>query len=273
MDYLGWELERQRSALAALLLGGGKARDGETVRDGTRHSGAGMPEPDTGSGQQAPGAWEAVRKAGQIRDDGRSRAVKTPVSAWEAVLGGEALWALRQDDRERGGAGSAEAPVSAWETILCEEAGIPVNSGEGPWLRRSGGTGAQPEFPRSSVGYAARRGTRRTETDLAAETQGGSAGSGVDGAEDGAASPEPGVNQDRAAGDTAAAGRSGQFFRIRCGGGSAADTPDQGKPAVGTAPWDGGWGAAALRAEDSAKLLSRAVQRDARRYDGGFNIY
>lgn len=270
MDYLGWELERQRSALAALLLGGGKARDGETVRDGTRHSGAGMPEPDTGSGQQAPGAWEAVRKAGQIRDDGRSRAVKTPVSAWEAVLGGEALWALRQDDGEHGRAGSAEAPVSAWEAVLGKD--IPASSEEAARFRSGGGTGARPELPRPSGGYAARRGTRRTETDLAVETQGGSAGSGVDGAEDGAASPEPAVNQDRAAGDTAAAGHSGRFLKVRRDSGRTADTPGLDVPDVGTASW-GGWGAAALRAEDSAKLLSRAVQRDARRYDGGFNIY
>ena len=35
--------------------------------------------------------------------------------------------------------------------------------------------------------------------------------------------------------------------------------------------WDGG--AAVLRAEEDAAALSRAVQRDARRYDGGFTIY
>ena len=33
------------------------------------------------------------------------------------------------------------------------------------------------------------------------------------------------------------------------------------------------YGAAALRAEEGARALSRAVQRDARRYDGGFTVY
>ncbi len=40
-----------------------------------------------------------------------------------------------------------------------------------------------------------------------------------------------------------------------------------------TLPWGEGWESPALRAEDGAKALSRAVQRDARRYDGGFTIY
>ena len=38
-------------------------------------------------------------------------------------------------------------------------------------------------------------------------------------------------------------------------------------------PWGEGWESPALRAEDGAKALSRAVQRDARRYDGGFFLY
>ena len=37
--------------------------------------------------------------------------------------------------------------------------------------------------------------------------------------------------------------------------------------------YGGGWGSAALREEEGAKALSRAVQRDARRYDGGFSLY
>ncbi len=38
-------------------------------------------------------------------------------------------------------------------------------------------------------------------------------------------------------------------------------------------PWGEGWESPALQAEEGAKALSRAVQRDARRYDGGFFLY
>ena len=38
-------------------------------------------------------------------------------------------------------------------------------------------------------------------------------------------------------------------------------------------PWGEGWESPALQAEKGAKALSRAVQRDARRYDGGFFLY
>lgn len=271
MDYLGWELERQRSALA-VLLGVRTARDRESVRDEARRSGTGMPEPDDGGSQQAPGAWEAVQAGRRDRENGGARAVETPVSAWEAVRSGEAVWAVRQD-REDPGAGIAEPPVSAWETILGEEAGIPVNSEEGARLRLIGGTGAQPEFLRPSGGYVPQGGTRQIKSNQVTNTQGLPAGIGEGGARDSAASSEAGANQNKIAGGNAADGRSGQFFRIRRGGGRASDTLDRGEPVVSTSPRGGGFGAAALRAEDSARLISRAVQRDARRYDGGFNIY
>lgn len=270
MDYLGWELERQRAALAALLLGGGNARDRESVRDETRQSGAGTPEPDAGGGQQASGAWEALPAARQRREPGGSGIVETPVSAWEAVLGGEVVWAARRDLGD-GGSGTVETPWSAWEAILGEGTGVPVHSQESARLRLYGGTGAQPEFPRPSDGYAARRGMRRTDTGPAAETQ--DTRTGGDGAENSAVPPGTGVDQGSAAGGTAAAGRSGRFFRIRRSGGSAAGASEPDEPAASTALWGGGPGAAVLRAEEGAKLLSRAVQRDARRYDGGFNIF
>ena len=41
----------------------------------------------------------------------------------------------------------------------------------------------------------------------------------------------------------------------------------------GTGPWSAGRYAGEAKAEDGARALSRAVQRDARRYDGGFTIY
>lgn len=263
MDYLGWELERQREALAALLLGGREIRDGEPTRGGTRQGDTAIPEPDAGSGQQALGAWEARQR----RESARAGVVEAPVSAWEAVLGGEEVWAVRQD-RENGGAGTTETPVSTW-TILGGEANGRINSEKAAWLRRSGGTGAPPESPRPSGGYPARRGIRRIEADLTAQTQAAPAESGGDGA----VSSEARAKQDRTTESTVAAKYPAPFFIVRRGGGSTADAlTEDGPAAAGSVSW-GRWGAAALRAEDSAKSLSRAVQRDARRYDGGFNIF
>ena len=53
-------------------------------------------------------------------------------------------------------------------------------------------------------------------------------------------------------------------------GNGAEGKPAEGDPAAGAFP-EGG--AAALRREDGVRALSRAVERDARRYDGGFTIY
>lgn len=233
MDYLGWELERQREALAALLLGGREIRDGEPARGGTRQGDTAIPEPDAGSSQQALGAWEARQRL----ESPRAGVVEAPVSAWEAVLGGEA------NGR--------------------------INSEKAAWLRRSGGTGAPPESPRPSGGYPARRGIRRIEADPTAQTQAAPAESGGDGA----VSSEARAKQDRTTESTVAAKYPAPFFIVRRGGGSTADAlTEDGPAAAGSVSW-GRWGAAALRAEDSAKSLSRAVQRDARRYDGGFNIF
>lgn len=271
MDYLGWELERQRSALAALLLGSGNTRDGGPVRNGTRQSDAGTPEPDAGSGPQAL-AWEAARAVRQDREGGRARTVETPVSVWEAVLGGEAVWTARRG-RETGEAGTAEAPAGAWEMILDGQTDVPINSEEGAWLRLSGGTGVQPKFPRPSAGYVAQWGVRRTGAGPAVDTRDLSSGIRGNGAKDGAVPSETESGRAGAAVDKADAGRFGRFRSVRRSGGSAAGRLDRDKSVVSTAPWGGGRGAAALRAEESARLLSRAVQRDARRYDGGFNIY
>ena len=57
------------------------------------------------------------------------------------------------------------------------------------------------------------------------------------------------------------------------GRGLAAGGAGRGDPLFRVLPWGEGWTSAALRAEDGANALSRAVQRDARRYDGGFAIY
>lgn len=258
MDYLGWELERQRAALAALLLGAGGTRD--PVREEARRSFAETPGHYAGSSEEALGAWEMVL-GGE--------------AAWEAALGGEAAWEAGQE-REAGGAGT---PVSAWEAILGGETGAPASFGGRPWTPLSGETGAQPEFRRPSGGYPAQRNMRRAEAGLTAEIQGLPIRSAEDGAGDGAVPLEAGSSQDEAPGHTAA-GRPGQSLNVRRRGGYGADTLGRDGPAVfqatekaaGSVPW-GNWETAALRAEDNARLLSRAIQRDARRYDGGFNIY
>lgn len=260
MDYLGWELERQRAALAALLLGGGGPENGETARDGAPRGleealegpaaarrGAGTPGRYAQGSGEAPGAWEAVRAARQDR-------------AAEA--------------------GTGETPVSAWEAVLGEAAGVPAGFGGGTRVRLGEGTGVQTEFLRSSGGYGARRGARRRETGQAAETRGLPAGNGESGAGDGAVPSGAESGGDAAAGSRAA-GRSKRALGAPRGGGYASDAPglNRGPAALqgtgrtaGNDPW-GSWGGAALRAEDSAKALSKAVQRDARRYDGGFTIY
>ena len=86
---------------------------------------------------------------------------------------------------------------------------------------------------------------------------------------------------DASAGSRAAGGRLEQPVRLRRGGGGVTELWGQdgllvlseGEGTGGTAPWGSGWGTAEARTEDGAKALSRAVQRDARRYDGGFTIY
>lgn len=60
---------------------------------------------------------------------------------------------------------------------------------------------------------------------------------------------------------------------VRSARGSLTGAAGPGERLSRTLPWREGWESPALRAEDGAKALSRAVQRDARRYDGGFTIY
>lgn len=239
MDYLGWELERQRAALAALLSGGGEARDGETVREGEgrspegpgtargsaggpdgryaggRSGATGGPEDTGGLGDGAPGAWEAVRIAGADRLPGKTAG---PVSAWEEIAG-------------------VNGPPE-------QEAGASAGWGQG-FRRRgplSGGTGAQTEPSRPWGGYEAE----------SRETPAGDAAKARAEAAEAAGRNRPG---ERPAGETGAGGAARQWSGLR-------------RSDVAGAP-----AAAPLGAEDSARALSRAVQRDARRYDGGFNIY
>lgn len=206
MDYAGWELERQRAALAALLLG-------ETEEESSLRS--------PGGGRQEQGAaWAGGgRQAGTLR---------TPAAEGEAA----GLTAVR---RAEGG----------WFFLRTE-------SGTG-----GGGTGAPPT--ETAENETARNGTAKNGT-----AEKGTAESGT---ETGQAvllrleefGPEtPGDVRFFAAGLRSSAG-----------------------------PREAGeqWLSPVLRAEEgrlsgggeaereAARAISLAVQRDARRYDGGFAIY
>jgi len=275
MDYLGWELERQRAVLTALLLGGGEAQDGEAVPDGERRSPA---EPEAARGNAAGQAgryagggrysgaptggasefWETVREARQGRLPQGTGSVKPPVSAWEAVLGAETGYAAQ------GGRGDPFVLRQAFQ-----------EEGQGPL---SEGTGTQAELSPSSGGYAGRTGRQASAAGNAAETA----------MEAAAAAGERRVGERRAESVSDVWGAAGtdaavRQFRwtpvvrhaspVRQIGGGPAETLEQGEAPDEIGLWGGGWGSAALQPEDSAKALSRAVQRDARRYDGGFTIY
>lgn len=206
MDYAGWELERQRAALAALLLG-------ETEEESSLRS--------PGGGRQGQGAaWAGGgRQAGTLR---------TPAAEGEAA----GLTAVR---REEGG----------WFFLRTE-------SGTG-----SGGTGAPPTETaenETARNVAARNGTAEK----------GTAGSGTETGQ--AVLLRPEEFGPETPGDV-------RFFAA--GLRSSAGPREAGEQ----------WLSPVLRAEEgrlsgggeaereAARAISLAVQRDARRYDGGFAIY
>lgn len=254
MDYLGWELERQRAALAALLLGGRAA--GESGEDG--------PEGPRKRETAVKGGLPGRRSAGPER----------PVSAWEGVCLAEGTG--------RGAETGAPAEVPDWK-----------GSGPGEAEFRSGGTGAWRESEALPGGRGAleteswvvrpgrallreRAAGRRLEDEeaarrvRAAEMLGGEAFAG------GEALEEP-VSEGDFAGGRVAGWGGGQTEAVRRdfygggGVGGSALLPEI-REDGGAAPWRRAGGSPEARAEENARALSRAVQRDARRYDGGFTI-
>jgi len=206
MDYAGWELERQRAALAALLLG--EAEEESSLRS-------------PGGGRQEQGAaWAGGgRQAGTLR---------TPAAEGEAA----GLTAVR---RAEGG----------WFSLRTE-------SGTG-----GGGTGAPPT-------ETAENGTARNGTARNGRAEKGTAGSGT---ETGQAvllrleefGPEtPGDVRFFAAG-------------LRSSAGPREAEEQWLSPVLRAEEGRLSGGGAAER--EAARAISLAVQRDARRYDGGFTIY
>lgn len=206
MDYAGWELERQRAALAALLLG-------ETEEESSLRS--------PGGGRQEQGAaWAGGgRQAGTLR---------TPAAEGEAA----GLTAVR---RAEGG----------WFFLRTE-------SGTG-----GGGTGAPPTETAEN----------ETARNVAAKNGTAEKGTAESGTETGQAvllrleefGPEtPGDVRFFAAGLRSSAGprEAGEQWL------SPVLRAEEGRLSGG--------GAAE---REAARAISLAVQRDARRYDGGFTIY
>ena len=228
MDYLSWELERQRAALRA-LLGGGEARDGKAAPEGDGRSPAG------------PGGGETAAAGGTGRYAGGE--------TYTAGSGGEAP-------------GAWEAASGAWrrearETAAGEGGGPPPEDPEMPARARRREVRKQAAALRET----AREGTgpRTGRPGGSAERPGGAAESKRD-------FPSPAVS---------AAGTGEGAFGGVGGSGSGALLPGETAWAPADIGRDGPWGGgeSALRAEESARALSRAVQRDARRYDGGFTMY
>ena len=302
MDYLGWELERQRAALWA-LLGGGRAEDGEAPgEEDTAWEGKALPggrrRSPAGSGTArgnavpqsagryaakegaeaggplvgAPGAWETVLAAEKaLRPAGEADAWKMPEGHWEGISGAELEFSPRRGEgtgaefspQRDGGTGAGFLPrkdggteVRAFAAFRQkEEAHGPAGEGtgsrtalEGPSARREAGTG------------------ETAEAAVAAETAAG-------GRRAGEAGPVSLRRSGGAAGGAFIPPRRDGAGTARLGGGGLDGAPGRETRLSRPLPWGEGWESPALRAEDGARALSKAVQRDARRYDGGFTIY
>ena len=242
MDYPARELERQRAALRA-LLGGGSMEGERAPREGgplPDRAGRSPAEPETAR-------RDAAGRAGRYAGGGDDTAVPDSGApgAWEAVLGDwEGSWGTEEGGGFYAGEGARVRALSRGKgpqrrTAALREA---AREGTGPRTSRPGGSAAAPESPAE---------LRAEAMEPPAEHAG-----------------ETGAGEDTAKG-------SGGWE----GAGSAAARAPRGTPAwvpsrfSRDGPWDGGGTSAALRAEDGAKALSLAVQRDARRYDGGFGLY
>lgn len=223
-DYLEWELERQRRALRALLLGGPERRE--------------------------DGPEEETRRPAEIEAAGRDAAGRAGMIRREAPAGpggGEAVRRASRD-RPRRERGAPESPEGAGRRVPAPEAGaLERTAAEG--LADPGGgeretpplpKAARPAAPRETAAWREETGETSWKAWGGERTAPGGGGGAM--AESGAVPPAAG------------------------GGARIPETGRRG------APWERS-ASAALQAEDAARALSQAVQRDARRYDGGFTIY
>nr|WP_325211342.1 hypothetical protein [uncultured Oscillibacter sp.] len=297
MDYLGWELKRQRAALWALLGGGSEEKQF------SEEGGAAWEEGGARGEKAAPGE-NTAREGGKTLPGGTRRSPAGSGAARRRAAGSAGRYA-----GGGGEAGEAREAGSgfpgAWETALeaRETAGgleAPADGGAAPPVpeRRSGERGAasRRKLPKGARGPA-REGTgprtgpwgsfggteagAREEAELQAETAAEAAmrkragerpaGERAAGGADSLPGEEPGGR--KAGGYAFAAPRRVGMGTARSGEEDLGGAPGRGERLSRVPPWGGGWESPALRAEDGARALSRAVQRDARRYDGGFTIY
>lgn len=279
MNYAGWETERQRAALAALLLGGGErdrvqreerraipdwAPAGEAegkAEAASAGSGAERLAPDGEEEASAPGE-EARLGTGRKREE-RGGGLRSPSGAWEEILGMPPL-AETLERRSWGMETDADLERPEYRETAGPGEGTGAGGGSGAFSGRAERWGGEE----SAAGTAQRR--------PAGEKSGTRSGE--------AAGAEGGVLQRPGGGETAgesAGTRRGEEqagWPLRESGtggerlGQSPTTRSQ-ETGVRAKPWGSGWGTASLRAEGDAKALSRAVERDARRYDGGFYIY
>lgn len=251
MDYLGWELERQRGALRALLGGERPEEDGTPRKEVSAWGG----ETDGEETQRSPadhgaaGRRAALREAGRYagRDEEAGGTLWGDPGAWEMLreaAGGRAL----------SGGGGPETLEGIW----AEDLGGVVWTGNGARLGAETGAPSRRRVPEED--WAGWGGT--------AETWNPSGGQGAQWGE-----PAAGAAAERRAAAEPAGVRRAKEGSAAGGRGLAAGGAGRGDPLFRVLPWGEGWTSAALRAEDGANALSRAVQRDARRYDGGFAIY
>ena len=287
VDYLGWELERQRAALWA-LLGGGRAEDGEAPgEEDTAWEGKALP----GGRRRSPAGSGTARGSAVPQSAGRY-AAKEGAEAGGPLVGAPGAWetvlAAEKALRPAGEAGAWETPVGPWEGISGEEAEFPArkggDTGAGFSPQRDGGTevrafaafrqkeeahGPAGEGTGSRTaleGPSARREAGAGETAEAAETAAG-------GRRAGEADPASLRKSGGDAGGVSIPPRRDGAGTARLGGGGLDGAPGRETRLSRPLPWGEGWKSPALRAEDGARALSKAVQRDARRYDGGFTIY
>ena len=290
MDYLGWELERQRAALWA-LLGGGRAEDGEAPgEEDTAWEGKALP-----GGRRRSPAGSGTARGNAVPQSAGRYAAKEGAEAGGPLVGAPGAWetvlAAEKALRPAGEAGAGEAAEGPWEEISGAEAEFPARKGGGTGAgfspRKDGGTevrafaaSRQKEEAHGPAGEgtgsrtalegpSGRReaGTGETaETAVAAETAAG-------GRRAGEAGPASLRKSGGDAGGVSIPARRDGAGTARLGGGGLDGAPGREARLSRSLPWGEGWESPALRAEDGARALSKAVQRDARRYDGGFTIY
>lgn len=276
VDYVGWELERQRSALKALALGGA-AESGEDIRAGD--GGREKPAPfdrgrslakagfsrstgaralwrfakATGDFENPPGEpledRETVREAGRNRLTWRDRGPRTPPSAWEAALG-------------------ETAGTFASEGWSAETGALPIfpqgedssslsREGTGPRTTLRGGRNRPESGEKSREAAEKRAEPKNTAARFARERRPGEA-------------PPPKGRDGGGENGGALINGGGVWTAPSAKGRLTGAGEGEGTSALFQS---GVWKSAAPRAEAGARVLSRAFQRDARRYDGGFTIY